>query len=184
LRCIARDGRVTALTYADLRGQTSRFANLLGELGVARGDCVFSLLRLGDAKVLVTSPELYRRKIMPIRDTLPGLEHVLIAGEPPDDKTIGLTAALAAADDQFDIPAADPEEMALLHFTSGTTGKPKGAVHVHQAVVAHRATAAFALDLRPGDVFWCTADPGWVTVGGRAHVQHRALPVDRHRRCR
>ncbi|HEY1322650.1 MAG TPA: acetate--CoA ligase, partial [Streptosporangiaceae bacterium] len=199
LRCIAKDGRVTELSYADLKRQTGRFANVLRELGVARGDRVFSLLgrvpdlyvaalgtlknvsvfsplfpafgpepirerlRLGDAKVLVTSPELYRRKIMPIRDTLPGLEHVLIAGEPPDDKTIGLTEALAAADDEFDIPATDPEEMALLHFTSGTTGKPKGAVHVHQAVVAHRATAAFALDLRPGDVFWCTADPGWVT---------------------
>jgi acetyl-CoA synthetase len=199
LRCIARDGHVTELTYADLKRQTGRFANVLRELGVARGDRVFSLLgrvpelyvaalgtlknvsvfsplfpafgpepirerlRLGDAKVLVTSPELYRRKIMPIRDTLPGLEHILIAGEPPDDKTIGLTHALAASDDEFDIPPTDPEDMALLHFTSGTTGKPKGAVHVHQAVVAHRATAAFALDLRPGDVFWCTADPGWVT---------------------
>jgi acetyl-CoA synthetase len=53
--------------------------------------------------------------------------------------------------------------MALLHFTSGTTGTPKGAVHVHEAVVAHHATAGFALDLRPDDVFWCTADPGWVT---------------------
>ena len=51
----------------------------------------------------------------------------------------------------------------MLHFTSGTTGKPKGAVHVHQAVVAHHATSAYALDLRRGDVFWCTADPGWVT---------------------
>jgi hypothetical protein len=148
LRCIARDGRVTELSYADLRCRTSRFANLLRELGVARGDRVFSLLgrvpelyvaalgtlknvsvfsplfpafgpepirerlRLGDAKVLVTSPELYRRKIMPIRDTLPGLEHVLIVGEPPDDKTIGLTQALAASDDQFDIPATDPEELA------------------------------------------------------------------------
>jgi acetyl-CoA synthetase len=53
--------------------------------------------------------------------------------------------------------------MALLHFTSGTTGKPNGAVHVHEAVVAHHATARFALDLRGGDVFWCTADSGWVT---------------------
>jgi acetyl-CoA synthetase len=56
-----------------------------------------------------------------------------------------------------------PEDMALLHFTSGTTGKPKGAVHVHEAVVAHYATSTYALDLHPDDVFWCTADPGWVT---------------------
>jgi acetyl-CoA synthetase len=51
----------------------------------------------------------------------------------------------------------------LLHFTSGTTGTPKGAMHVHGAIVAHHATAGFALDLHPDDVFWCTADPGWVT---------------------
>ena len=120
-------------------------------------------MRIGDAKVLVTSPELYQRKIAPIRDRLPALEDVLIAGEPPDDKTIGLAGALAAAADDFEIPPTDPEDMALLHFTSGTTGKPKGAIHVHGAVIAHHATAAFALDLRPGDVFWCTADPGWVT---------------------
>jgi len=120
-------------------------------------------MRIGDAKVLVTSPELYQRKIAPIRGTLPALEHVLIVGEPPDDTTIAFAGALAAAADDFEIPPTGPEDMALLHFTSGTTGKPKGAIHVHQAVVAHHATAAFALDLRPGDVFWCTADPGWVT---------------------
>jgi acetyl-CoA synthetase len=53
--------------------------------------------------------------------------------------------------------------MALLHFTSGTTGTPKGAVHVHAAVIAHHETGRTALDLHPEDVFWCTADPGWVT---------------------
>jgi acetyl-CoA synthetase len=199
LRCVAKDDTVTEITYAGLARQTSRFANVLGSLGVGRGERVFSLLprlpelyvaalgtlknasafsplfpalgpepirermRIGDAKVLVTSPELYQRKIAPIRDTLPALKHVLIAGEPPDDKTIGLAGALAAAADDFEIPPTDPEDMALLHFTSGTTGKPKGAIHVHGAVIAHYATAAFALDLRPGDVFWCTADPGWVT---------------------
>jgi acetyl-CoA synthetase len=70
---------------------------------------------------------------------------------------------MADADNRFAIGATDPEEVALLHFTSGTTGKPKGALHVHQAVVAHHATARFALDFHPDDVFWCTADPGWVT---------------------
>jgi acetyl-CoA synthetase len=56
-----------------------------------------------------------------------------------------------------------PEDPALLHFTSGTTGRPKGALHVHEAVVAHWATGRFALDLHDEDVYWCTADPGWVT---------------------
>jgi acetyl-CoA synthetase len=53
--------------------------------------------------------------------------------------------------------------MALLHFTSGTTGMPKGAIHVHNAALMHYMTGKFALDLHPEDVFWCTADPGWVT---------------------
>ena len=53
--------------------------------------------------------------------------------------------------------------MALLHFTSGTTGRPKGAIHVHDAIVTHFITGLYALDLHPQDRFWCTADPGWVT---------------------
>jgi acetyl-CoA synthetase len=74
-----------------------------------------------------------------------------------------MNALLEQADRRFEIPATDPEDMALLHFTSGTTGTPKGAIHVHEAVVAHHATAKLALDFHPDDVFWCTADPGWVT---------------------
>ncbi len=74
-----------------------------------------------------------------------------------------LAPLLDAAPDRYDIGPTDAEDMALLHFTSGTTGTPKGAVHVHDAVVAHHATGRFALDLHPDDVFWCTADPGWVT---------------------
>ena len=53
----------------------------------------------------------------------------------------------------------DPEALALLHFTSGTTGN----MHVHQAVLYHAYSGRMALDLQPGDIFWCTADPGWVT---------------------
>jgi acetyl-CoA synthetase len=200
LRCVAKDGSVTELTYADLRDQTNRFANLLGSLGIGKGDRVFSLLgrtpelyvaalgtlkntsvfaplfsafgpepvrdrlRIGDGKVLVTTADLYQRRIAPIRDSLPGLEHVLIVGrDAAAPKTISLADGLAAASQDFEIPRTDPGDMALLHFTSGTTGKPKGAVHVHEAVVAHHATSAFALDLQPDDVYWCTADPGWVT---------------------
>ena len=63
----------------------------------------------------------------------------------------------------YEIGSTDPETTALLHFTSGTTGTPKGAIHVHDAVVQHHATGSLALDLHADDVFWCTADPGWVT---------------------
>ncbi|MGW1159769.1 acetate--CoA ligase [Streptomyces sp. NPDC002519] len=122
-------------------------------------------LRLGDARVLVTTAALYRRKVADRRSSLTGLEHVLIvgpdAGELPG--TVSFDDLVSGAPETFAIPPTSPEDMALLHFTSGTTGTPKGAIHVHEAVVAHYATAAFALDLHPEDVYWCTADPGWVT---------------------
>ncbi len=121
-------------------------------------------LALGEGRVLVTTAALYERKLAGLRDALPALEHVLIAGpRRAGTGTRDLASLIAAQDDRYEIPATDPEDPALLHFTSGTTGTPKGAVHVHEAVVAHHSTAALALDLHPDDVFWCTADPGWVT---------------------
>jgi acetyl-CoA synthetase len=120
-------------------------------------------LRLGGVKVLVTTADLYRKRVAHLRDELPDLRHVLVTGGVEDDRTLDLHELMASAAPGYTIPDTDPEDPALLHFTSGTTGKPKGAVHVHGAVVAHHATAAYALDLRSGDVFWCTADPGWVT---------------------
>ena len=200
-RWIARDGGVSEATYAELAERTNRFANVLRDLGIGKGDRVFTLLgrvpelyvtvlgtlkntsvasplfsvfgpdpihqrmSRGRGRVLVTTPALYHRKVAPIRDALPDLEHVLIVGRHGEleDCTLDFDDAMHAASPDFEIPPTDPEDMALLHFTSGTTGTPKGAVHVHQAVVAHHATAATALDLHAGDVFWCTADPGWVT---------------------
>jgi acetyl-CoA synthetase len=122
-------------------------------------------MMLGEGVVLVTTASLYRRKVAPIRAELPALRHVLLvdADGDPADGTTGLEALLAVAAPSYEIGPTDPETPALLHFTSGTTGTPKGAVHVHGAVVAHHATARYALDLHPDDVFWCTADPGWVT---------------------
>jgi acetyl-CoA synthetase len=124
-------------------------------------------LAIGQAKVLVTTESLYLRKVAGLRSSLPHLEQVLLVGEGHKPADVPGTRdyhwLLAEASDRFTIGSTDPEDMALLHFTSGTTGTPKGAVHVHQAVVAHHITGKLALDLHKNDVFWCTADPGWVT---------------------
>ncbi len=203
LRCISKQGATRDLTYADLRQETNRFANVLERLGVGKGDPVAVLagripelyiaalgtlkngsvftplfsafgpepiqarINIARARVLVTTDVLYRKKVEALRASLPNLEHVLLVGEAASVQSLSGThdfrKLLAAADHEFTIPPTDPEDVALLHFTSGTTGKPKGAVHVHQAVVAHHASARFALDFHADDVFWCTADPGWVT---------------------
>jgi acetyl-CoA synthetase len=143
----------------------------------------------GDGRVLVTTRALYERKVASVRGELPGLQHVLLldspgngtgvldsidpsagasgAGQRPSGDlppgTLSLGELMAAADPHYRIGPTDPQAMALLHFTSGTTGTPKGAIHVHEAVVAHHVTGRLVLDLHPNDVFWCTADPGWVT---------------------
>jgi acetyl-CoA synthetase len=136
-------------------------------------------LELGDGRVLVTSKRLYERKVAGIRDQLPGLKHVLVVDAPdePPLGTLDLGDLLADASPRYTIPATDAEDPALVHFTSGTTGQPKGAVHVHEAVVGHTATARFALDLHADDVFWCTADPGWVTGTSYGIIAPLALGV-------
>lgn len=129
-------------------------------------DPVATRVGIGDGRLLVTTLDHYTYKIQKIRSELPGLQHVLLAGEDCDSPVEGaadLQALMRQANESFRTESMQHEDMALLHFTSGTTGKPKGAVHVHGAVLAHTATGRHALDLQEDDVFWCTADPGWVT---------------------
>ena len=121
-------------------------------------------MEIGEARVLVTTEALYRRRVAAIRGRLPNLKHViLVDGETDGCVTLSWRSVMAAASETFEIPPTDPETPALLHFTSGTTGRPKGVIHVHEAVATHYVTGLYALDLHEGDRFWCTADPGWVT---------------------
>ncbi|HSN39675.1 MAG TPA: acetate--CoA ligase, partial [Burkholderiales bacterium] len=190
-------------TFADLRNLTNRFANVLGNLGVAKGERVFVLcgripelyvsvlgtlknrsvacplfsafgpepihtrLSIGEGSVLITTESLYLKKVAGLRERLPHLKHVLIVrdgtGAAALPGTLDFHRLLDAAGAEFSIGPTDPEDAALLHFTSGTTGKPKGALHVHGAAVAHHVTGKLALDFHPEDIFWCTADPGWIT---------------------
>lgn len=157
-------GRVPELYVAVLGALKARCAvtPLFSQFGP---EPIATRAEMADARVLVTTPELYRRKVQGLRERLPGLRHVVLVG---GDAAIGpgtcrwedLVAPQSAV---YEIGPTDPESMALLHFTSGTTGRPKGAVHVHGAVLAHLVTGIYALDLHEDDIFWCTADPGWVT---------------------
>ncbi len=168
IKWLGKDGSVRNFSFVQLRDLTNRFANVLGNLGVGKGDRVYALMgrvpelyvtalgafknrsvfcplfsafgpepikariNIGGAKVLVTTESLYQRKVAKIRNELSSLEHVLLVGE--TDQPVNMPGArdfhqlMSEASDQFMIEPTDSEDIALLHFTSGTTGTPKGAV--------------------------------------------------------
>ncbi|GKT07776.1 acetate--CoA ligase [Desulforhabdus sp. TSK] len=141
---------------------TSVFCPLFSAFGP---EPVYQRLSRGDAKVLVTTERQYKVKVSQLRETLPSLTHILLidAADHPGNGLLSLPRLMAESSETFTIPPTNPEDVAALHFTSGTTGMPKGAIHVHQAVLIHYMTGKYVMDFHPDDVFWCTADPGWVT---------------------
>lgn len=119
-------------------------------------------LENSEAVAIVTTPALLSR--VPVKD-LPALKHVILVGAKGEleEGQVSFEAAMADATSDFEIEWVDREDGMILHYTSGSTGKPKGVLHVHNAMIQHLQTGKWIVDLQENDVYWCTADPGWVT---------------------
>lgn len=118
-----------------------------------------------DALALVTTQELLPR--VPYKE-LPQLKHIIVVGDgmiPENNETCFYLydQEMKQASRELELEWVDREDGMILHYTSGSTGKPKGVLHVHNAMIQHFQTTKWILDLQEDDIFWCTADPGWVT---------------------
>lgn len=179
-------------TFEELSLLSNKIGNILKDFGVERGDrvflflpripelyfCFLGILKIGaiagtlfsafqeqaladrlansETKILITTSEL-KPRVDKIRRKLPALEHILVVDEP------SFTKSVEHASDQLRVVHMDPDDYAFMLYTSGTTGKPKGVMHAHRAIIQEHVTGKWVLDLRDDDTYWCTADPGWVT---------------------
>ena len=153
-------GRVPEL-YAAAIGTWKARAVLCPLFSAFGPEPIRARMGIAEPAVLITTERFYQRKVASIRSQVPSLKAVILVGGGADG--LDWDALLGRHSAQYQIENTAADDLATLHFTSGTTGRPKGAMHVHGAALSHRLTARFALDLREDDVFWCTADPGWVT---------------------
>lgn len=145
---------------------TLKAGGVIGPLFSAFGpDAVKDRMADCKAKILVTSPTL-KKKISGIFSDLQALEKIVIVNRENgilDQHDLSYEDLMKKSSEQFEVVKTHKEDYAIMHYTSGTTGKPKGAVHAHEAILGHYATAKYVLDLHDDDIYWCTADPGWVT---------------------
>lgn len=186
------NGEVTKLTYKEVSEKSNQAANLLKHYVINKGDRVFlflpripelyinflGIIKTGaiagtmfsafaadalkdrllnsGARVVFTTKELAER-ITPVKDQLPALEHIFIV----DDEVY--KKEFESQSTTFSPVHTRAEDYAFMLYTSGTTGKPKGIVHAHFALIQQLESASYVLDLKEDDIYWCTADPGWVT---------------------
>lgn len=186
------DGTQKKFTFAELAVYSNKIGNILKDFGVERGDRVFiflprvpelyfaflGIVKIGaiagtlfsafqekglldrlensSAKIIITNQEL-KARLDKIHRKLPDLQHILTID------TEDFRKSFAHAKSELNIAHMDPDDYAFMLYTSGTTGKPKGVVHRHRAILQEYITAKWVLDLHDQDTYWCTADPGWVT---------------------
>lgn len=119
-------------------------------------------------------------KVRKILNQLPNLRHIIIVDHDGKkelkEKEIAFSME-GTRTEQLRIHPTKADSPSLLHYTSGTTGLPKGVKHVHYSLISQYLTAKWVLDLREADVYWCTADPGWVTGTSYGIIAPWALGV-------
>jgi acetyl-CoA synthetase len=207
-------------TFSDIKDQSNKFANILTDLGIKKGDRVFIFLprrtelyfsflgilktgaigstmfaafgtdalqdRLFDsgACAIVTDFEL-KDRVDEITGKLPELKHIITVGGRTEGIEVGFEEEMKGASSDFKTVQTRPDDPAFMLYTSGTTGKPKGVIHAHNAILQQHMSAKWILDLHEEDIYWCTADPGWITgvaYGILGSWSNRATSVVHHGR--
>lgn len=190
--------RDESYTFEQLSKGSNRFANVLRNLGIKKGERVFvfmprtpelylsviGALKIGavvgplfeafmetavkdrlkdsEATAIITTTSLLKRIK---REELPALKHIIVYGAdvPEEEGVYDYMKEMNKVSDEAEIEWLTREDGLVLHYTSGSTGSPKGIFHAQNAMVQHLYTGQIVLDLKEDDIYWCTADPGWIT---------------------
>ena len=143
-------------------------------------ESLFVRLSNAGTKAVITQKK-HAPKVRKILDKLPDIKHIIVVDHdgvtPLKDREVAFSLAKSVPVERLDVFPTRAETPSVLHYTSGTTGMPKGVKHVHSSLIAQYMTAKWALDLRDDDVYWCTADPGWVTGTSYGIIAPFALGV-------
>lgn len=142
-----------------------KMGGIAGPLFSALGpEAVMDRVMDAKANIIITSPYLFKR-LEPVLKDLTDVKRFIIVGDDADlgERTVKFSEVLDSGDPGFKTLAMSPDDPYIIHYTSGSTGKPKGVLLSHRSMVQQKMACRYVVDLREGDIYWCTADPGWVT---------------------
>jgi acetyl-CoA synthetase len=143
-------------------------------------DSLFVRLENAQTSAIFTQKK-HVSKVRKIREKLPHLQHIFIVDydgkSPLQEREEAFSMEGLGGVEDYEVYPTYAESPSVLHYTSGTTGMPKGVQHVHYSLISQYLTAKWVLDLRDDDIYWCTADPGWVTGTSYGIIAPFALGV-------